>query len=201
LPLLLVALLYTWARRLRKRGEAPRMPAIAPPPLPAHEAALTALAELEASQLLARGQVKEYHIELSDILRTYVERRFGIEALEMTSHEILLGLQTRGVEPGFVDGLRSFLDPCDLVKFAKPFSDLSEKQQLRLAEVLFEGDWQTPGVSPAKAREVVMSKPAFEQLLKLAPPKLDQAPRIRRPSPSQLGTVDRDPRRKPDMIP
>jgi lysophospholipase L1-like esterase len=73
--------------------------------------------------------------------------------------------------------------------------------RVNMAEVLFEGDWQTAGVSPAKAREVVMSKTAFEQLLKLAPPKLDQAPRIRRPSPSQLGTVDRDPRRKPDMIP
>jgi hypothetical protein len=73
--------------------------------------------------------------------------------------------------------------------------------RVNMAEVLFEGDWQTPGVSPAKARETVMSKAAFEQLFKLAPPKLDQAPRIRRPSPSQLGTVDRDPRRKPDMIP
>jgi hypothetical protein len=70
-----------------------------------------------------------------------------------------------------------------------------------MAEVLFEGDWQTPGLSPAKAREVVMSKAAFEQLLKLAPPKLDRAPRIRRPNPAQLETVDRDPRRKPGLVP
>jgi hypothetical protein len=73
--------------------------------------------------------------------------------------------------------------------------------RVNMAEVLFEGDWQTPGVSPAKARETVMSREAFEQLLKLAPPKLDRTARIRRPSPSQPGTVDRDPRRKPDMIP
>jgi hypothetical protein len=73
--------------------------------------------------------------------------------------------------------------------------------RVNMAEVLFEGDWQTPGVSPAKARETVMSREAFLQLLKLAPPKLDQAPRIRRPNPAQFETVQRDLRRKPDMIP
>ena len=65
-----------------------------------------------------------------------------------------------------------------------------------MAEVLFEGDWQTPGVAPAKARETVMSREAFEHLLELAPPKLDRAPQIRRPNPSNPGAVDRDPRRK-----
>ena len=33
--------------------------------------------------------------------------------------------------------------------------------------MLFEGDWQTPGVAPAKARETVMSREAFEHLLEL----------------------------------
>jgi len=73
--------------------------------------------------------------------------------------------------------------------------------RVNMAEVLFEGDWQTPGVSPAKARETVMSREALQQLLQLAPPKLDQAPRIRRPSPALPGDISRDPRRKPDMIP
>ncbi len=73
--------------------------------------------------------------------------------------------------------------------------------RVNMAEVLFEGDWQTLGVSPAKARETVMSREAFQQLLKLAPPKLDQAPRIRRPSPALPGDINRDPRRKPDLLP
>jgi lysophospholipase L1-like esterase len=73
--------------------------------------------------------------------------------------------------------------------------------RLNMAEVLFEGDWQTPGVSPAKARETVMSSAAFLQLMKLAPPKLDQAPRIRRPNPSHFQDIVRDPRRKPDLTP
>ena len=70
-----------------------------------------------------------------------------------------------------------------------------------MAEVLFEGDWQTPGGSPAKTGNAVMSREAFEQLLELAPPKLDRAPQIRRPNASPPGTVNRDPRRKPDLLP
>lgn len=73
--------------------------------------------------------------------------------------------------------------------------------RVNMADVLFEGDWQTPGVSPAKARETVMSREAFEQLLKLAPPKVDQAPRIRRPKPALPDDINRDPRRKPDLLP
>lgn len=70
-----------------------------------------------------------------------------------------------------------------------------------MAQVLFEGDWQGPLAVPAKATETIMSREAFEQLLELAPPKLDRAPRIRRPNPSQPGTIDRDLRRKPGLIP
>jgi hypothetical protein len=81
--------------------------------------ALQALAALEASPLLERGQVKEYHIAASDILRTYVEERFRVEALEMTTREVLEGLSEVGADAAFRVGLRTFLEACDLVKFAK----------------------------------------------------------------------------------
>jgi hypothetical protein len=81
--------------------------------------ALEALAELEASPLLAHGQVKEYHIAASDILRTYVEERFRVEALEMTTREVLQGLADIGADASFRVGLRNFLEACDMVKFAK----------------------------------------------------------------------------------
>jgi hypothetical protein len=66
-----------------------------------------------------------------------------------------------------------------------------------MAEVLFEGDWQSPGVSPAKASETIMSAEAFQRLYELFPPKLDQAPRIRRPSADRPELSGRDLRRKP----
>jgi hypothetical protein len=82
--------------------------------------------------MLDRGQVKEYHIEISDVLRRYVEARFGVPALEMTTWEVVGGLEREGVEPEFRDGLRSFLDRCDLVKFAKVRPDVDSSRSLIL---------------------------------------------------------------------
>lgn len=129
LPLLLVAALWIAARRLRAKKDDAARPALGPLPRPAHEVALEALAALDASPLLQRGMVKEYHIEASDILRRYVEARFAVDALEMTTVEVVAGLEAAGVDARFRDGLRAFLEQCDLVKFAKvrPGQDASRQ--------------------------------------------------------------------------
>jgi lysophospholipase L1-like esterase len=66
-----------------------------------------------------------------------------------------------------------------------------------MGQVLYEGDWQNPGVSPAKAAKVVFSKEAFDRLYKLFPPKLERAPRIRRPNVDRPGLPGADVRRAP----
>jgi BatD DUF11 like domain len=119
LPLLAAGLLYAVARRLRPRRDRASRPALGELPRLSHEVALEALSALEASGLLERGQVKEYHIEVSDILRVYVEARFRVDALEMTTLEIMVGLERQDAPERFRSGLRAFLDQCDLVKFAK----------------------------------------------------------------------------------
>jgi hypothetical protein len=120
---LLAAGVLAWLlyRRLRRRqapedfrGSGPALPY-----RPPHEVALEALAELESSPLLERGEVKEYHIRVSDILRSYVEGRWQVPALEMTTRDITSGLTREGVAVSVVDEFRRFLDRCDMVKFAK----------------------------------------------------------------------------------
>jgi hypothetical protein len=69
--------------------------------------------------MLELGQVKEYHIEVSEALRTYVEHRFHVPALEMTTREVVQGLHGVRVSQDFIDDFRRFLDQCDMVKFAK----------------------------------------------------------------------------------
>jgi hypothetical protein len=128
--LVVAALLYAAARRLWSRGDEAVRPALGPLLWPAHEIALEALEALERSPLLERGQVKEYHIEASDILRTYVERRFLVAALEMTTHEVLAVLQQAGVDESFRRGLREFLEQCDRVKFAKVRPDTDACRRL-----------------------------------------------------------------------
>ncbi len=84
-----------------------------------HEIALEALDRIESSALLENGEIKEYHIRVSEVLRSYVEGRFQVPAMEMTTLDILPGLEKTGVDATILQGFETFLDQCDLVKFAK----------------------------------------------------------------------------------
>jgi hypothetical protein len=150
LPLLVAALLFVAARRLRARKKDAVKPTIGALPRPAHEVALEALAALEASRMLERGEVKEFHIGASDILRTYVEGRYHVRALEMTTWEVLSGLDTARCEARFRDGLRAFLEQCDLVKFAKvrPSADAS-RQLLELGRRIVLDSIPAPEPAPS----------------------------------------------------
>jgi len=124
-----------WFYGRRRRGEvAPEVASV--PPRPAHEIALEELARIEASPLLERGQVKQYHIEISEALRSYVEARFLVRALEMTTREVVDGLRHQGASGDFIEELTRFLDQCDMVKFAKVRPD---EERSRAALVLGRG--------------------------------------------------------------
>ncbi|MDE6008851.1 MAG: cell wall anchor protein, partial [Muribaculaceae bacterium] len=75
-----------WAvRRYKKEGTVLRKK---PEPTP-YETAIRKLKELKAKNLWEQGREKEYFTDLTDILRIYLDRRFGINAMEMTSREIM----------------------------------------------------------------------------------------------------------------
>ena len=117
--LLALAAAAVWLYRRWRRRSRPETGAPARPPRPAHEVALEALAALEAEGLIERGEIKTWHIRLSDILRVYLEGRFGLDAMEMTTGEVLDGLRGTDADGGAAGDLRQVLDRCDLVKFAK----------------------------------------------------------------------------------
>lgn len=109
--------LYLHRRRRARPVAAPARPAS--PPRPFHLVALEALDELERSALLERGQVKAYHVRVSEIIRTYVEGQLEVPALEMTTREVVHGLRKAALGDRITESFRTFLDRCDLVKFAK----------------------------------------------------------------------------------
>jgi hypothetical protein len=85
-----------------------------------HEIALAALEELRQKKIWQAGRFKEYHSELTDILRRYIEDRFAVRAMESTTDEILDGLHSGGeVKDDNLRQLRKILILADLVKFAK----------------------------------------------------------------------------------
>jgi hypothetical protein len=74
---------------------------------------------LEASGLVERGEIKEFHILAAEIVRTYVGGRFGVYALELTTGEVVEALRSEGLDPEALQTFAGFADRCDLVKFAK----------------------------------------------------------------------------------
>ena len=115
----------------RRRRAGPVAEPVKPkaPPRPHHLVALEALAELERSSLLERGQVKTWHVRISEIVRTYVEGQLRVPALEMTTREVVAGLRGAALGGEIVGSFHTFLAHCDLVKFAKlrPEADSSRE--------------------------------------------------------------------------
>jgi len=101
-------------RRMRERKVA------APPLLPPHLAAYAELDRLLAMNLISQGRVKEYYIRLSDIVRRYIEGRFGLKAPDRTTEEFLAEAGASGLLDARARTLvGDFLEQCDMVKFAQ----------------------------------------------------------------------------------
>lgn len=118
LLLVLLGGLGYWLWVKRKRVEASPRRSVLIPRFP-HEDAYEALDRLEAFDLLDRGEIKEYHILVSEIIRTYVEGRFGVYALAMTTVEVVERLRCVDLPEDAVQAFRGFARLCDLVKFAR----------------------------------------------------------------------------------
>jgi hypothetical protein len=82
------------------------------------------LQELKDQKLWQKEQVKKYYIELSAIVRHYIERRYQVDSEELTSRETLAQLKTM-VSAQAYSHLKELLEQADLVKFArmKPLPD------------------------------------------------------------------------------
>lgn len=97
---------------------------------PAHVVAMNALIDLEQKHLWESGRFKEYHTELTDILRHYLERRYGVQALESTTDEIMEELVELQIhQKSSFNNLRDVLQIADLVKFAK-YEPTQEENQM-----------------------------------------------------------------------
>ena len=86
--------------------------------LPPYEEAMQALSNLKSRNLWQNGQEKEYYTALTDILRVYIDRRFGINAVEMTSTQIMDKIRQNEDAHIAKEQLNNVLEIADFVKFA-----------------------------------------------------------------------------------
>lgn len=113
--LLLGVLLFFLLRRKPK----PRPAAPPPPPVPLHIRIFQELDALEQQGLWQRGEVKQYYVALTDILRHYIEARFAVPAMERTTDELTAAARGHAELCRHADTLYSILRTADMAKFAR----------------------------------------------------------------------------------
>lgn len=108
-----------WFAWMRYKKRAVAEPEKAKPVLPPYEEAIEALSALRGENLCQKGMEKEFYTRLTDILRHYLDRRFGINAMEMTSTQILDALHANPDTKLSQPKMQQVLAMADFVKFAK----------------------------------------------------------------------------------
>jgi len=138
--------------RKRRRGET-LLPRKREPERPPHEIAYEELKRLEDSGLLKKGKIKIYYSEIADIIRRYTEKRFQIEAMELTTSQLLSALENIQ-EESLIELYRELLELCDLVKFAKfsPEAGRHIKTMQQAREIVDTTRWREviPNEEPQK---------------------------------------------------
>lgn len=86
---------------------------------PAHEIAMDKLGRLKAAKLWQQGKIKDFHSELTYILREYLENRYEVQALESTTYEIKQALGKLDISEDYRIKIQQLLQTADMVKFAK----------------------------------------------------------------------------------
>lgn len=100
------------------------------PERPADEVALEALDRIREEKIWTQGHTKQYHTELTDVLRTYIAKRFGVASTEKTSDETLQAMKPILSEQRDLHAsLTKVLRLADLVKFAKWQATPDENEQ------------------------------------------------------------------------
>ena len=116
--LVMTAVAVILVRWLRKR-RAMAGDADAEADIPPHVRAIQDLESLHNRKLWQNGKIKTYYTDLTDIIRTYLEGRYGINAMEMTSDQIIRSAGRKDIPKQQSEDLKKVLRTADLVKFAK----------------------------------------------------------------------------------
>jgi hypothetical protein len=125
------------------------------PKIPAHIIALNALEEIRNRKLWQEGKYKEYHTLISDTLRAYIEDRYGVAAMELTSDEIFKIMNSQVIDGISKEKLRQILTLADYVKFAKVIPiDVENEMSLGNAFDFINGTKREEIVNPIENNSV-----------------------------------------------
>lgn len=127
LMLVLLAVTYYLYLRLRDNKPIIKTIRIVKRLLP-HQKAMKEIEQIKADKMVSSENSKEYYTKLTDTLRKYIEERYGFNAMEMTSSEIIEKL-TATQDENAISELRQLFLTADLVKFAKYSTLINENDR------------------------------------------------------------------------
>jgi hypothetical protein len=108
------------------------------PKIPPHELALKELDRIKNEKLWQQARLKEYYTDLTNVLRQYLELRYGIHALELTTDEIMERLDDlKNIDKESKSKIEQVFRLADLVKFAKWVPDMNENDLILNNSYLF----------------------------------------------------------------
>jgi len=111
---ILIYLGYRYWKKLK-----PKEKKIIVPKIPPFDVAMENLKKLDEARLLKEGNIKEYYVRLTDILRRYIEDELKIPAMESTTREIMAKIKHKNISKETKSNIKELLKESDFVKFAK----------------------------------------------------------------------------------
>jgi len=125
-----------------------------------HKAAMQKIEEIKEDKMLWQSDdSKEYYTQLTDTLRNYIRERYGFNAMEMTSFEIIQHLQDVNDEEA-IGELRELFETADLVKFAKYNTMINENDRNLVTAIEYINQTkQEEEEQKAQPEEIVVEEP------------------------------------------
>jgi hypothetical protein len=121
-------IIYVFVNKFKNRQEKQEEAFIRKSP---HEIAYELLEQLSRDDLIAKGLVKEYYYRITNIVRHYIEDRFGLLAPEHTTEEFLVEMaRTNKLHDNHKQLMGKFLERCDMVKYAKYGPSKAEAEEV-----------------------------------------------------------------------
>ncbi len=130
-----------------------------------HKVAMQKIEQIKEEKMWQSEDSKEYYTQLTDTLRNYIKERYGFNAMEMTSYEIIQKLQEVNDEEAIAE-LRELFQTADLVKFAKYSTLINENDRNLVNAIEYINQTKLEEPEPAQQPEVIVVEEKSSKIAK-----------------------------------
>ena len=130
-----------------------------------HKVAMQKIEQIKEEKMWQSEDSKEYYTQLTDTLRNYIKERYGFNAMEMTSYEIIQKLQEVNDEEAIAE-LRELFQTADLVKFAKYNTLINENDRNLVNAIEYINQTKLEEPEPAQQPEVIVVEEKSSKIAK-----------------------------------